>query len=228
MAEKYGTVPPRFTKEWWEYFWMYYKGYVIGIGFLLIALVITVYQVATRPHYDTTIMYAGAISFPEEVSEYIENEVSQLCDDTDNNGEKAVMFNQLNISVGEDPEYSVAMSEKLYLTLAADEVYLYILDAEVAHPYLEEGSKSSVFIPLSEWCEKDIADDKIYSVNGTAFGINVTESEIFKKIAAEHNANFSDAYIFMRYQPRKDQKEQEAGYKAATKLARRLIGDIQN
>ena len=225
MAEKYGTIPPRFTKEWWEYFWMYYKGYVLGIGFLLIALIITVCQIATRPHYDTTIMYAGALSFPEEVTEFIENEVSPLCEDVDNNGEKSVMFNQLNIIPGQDVEYSVAMSEKLYLTLAADEVYIYILDSEVALPYLEEGSNSSVFVPLSEWCKKDVTEDMVYSVNGTAYGINVAESEIFTKIATENNANFSNSYIFMRYQPRKDQKEQKAGYEAAKKLAKRLIGD---
>ena len=29
MAEKYGEVPPKFTKKWWEYFWDYYKWHVI-------------------------------------------------------------------------------------------------------------------------------------------------------------------------------------------------------
>ena len=25
MAEKYGDMPKRFTKKWWEYFWDYYN-----------------------------------------------------------------------------------------------------------------------------------------------------------------------------------------------------------
>ena len=29
MAEKYGEIPPRFTRAWWNYFWYYYKWRVV-------------------------------------------------------------------------------------------------------------------------------------------------------------------------------------------------------
>ena len=45
MAEKYGTIPKRFTPEWWEYFWMYYKVHTIAITLVILAVAITVYQV---------------------------------------------------------------------------------------------------------------------------------------------------------------------------------------
>ena len=29
MAEKYGTVPPKYTAKWWQYIWDYYKWHII-------------------------------------------------------------------------------------------------------------------------------------------------------------------------------------------------------
>ena len=34
MAEKYGVKPKIFTKEWWPYFWKYYKWHTIAILFV--------------------------------------------------------------------------------------------------------------------------------------------------------------------------------------------------
>ena len=34
MAEKYGTVPKKFTSAWWEYFWDYYKWHTIATVFV--------------------------------------------------------------------------------------------------------------------------------------------------------------------------------------------------
>lgn len=223
MAEKYGKIPPRFTKAWWDYFWMYYKVHVIAIAFALILIVITVVQVVNEPKYDTTLMYAGPLAFPEEIAERITKEASPLCEDVDNNGEKSLNFYQLNMS-DDDPEYSYAMSQKLYLTLAADEIYLYALDADIASSYLEDSSSEGVFVSIDKWYNEELPDDAVISHNGIAFGVKLTECEVFKEIAKEYDADLSDTYLFMRYYPREDQEKQIEGYNAAKKLAARLVG----
>ena len=52
MAEKYGEVPPKFTKKWWEYFWDYYKWHVIITVVAVLIASVTIVQCATRPKYE--------------------------------------------------------------------------------------------------------------------------------------------------------------------------------
>ena len=168
-------------------------------------------------------MYAGPLAFPEEIAERITKEASPLCEDVDNNGEKSLNFYQLNMN-DDDPEYSYAMSQKLYLTLAADEIYLYALDADIASSYLEDSSSEGVFVSIDKWYNKELPDDAVLSHNGIAFGVKLTECKVFKEIAKEYNVDLSDTYLFMRYYPREDQEKQIEGYNAAKKLAARLVG----
>ncbi len=222
MAEKYGTIPPRFTKAWWDYFWMYYKGYVIAIVLVIILSAVTVYQILTRPSYDTTMMYVGSYAFSDEAIDDISKAISPLCEDVDGNGEKALNFTELCLS-SDDIEYNTAMNQKLYLTLAADEVYLYLLESEVALAYIEDNPEESAFIALSEWSDKDFSEDAVLSHNGTAYGVRIDEIEVFRQILQKYKLDLSDTYLFVRYPPRDDQKEQVPGYEAALKTTKRLF-----
>ncbi len=222
MAEKYGTVPPRFTKAWWEYFWMYYKGYVIAFAIAIILVTVTVYQTVTKPQYDTTIMYAGTYAFSDDMRSDIEKSISPLCEDVDENGEKAAQFLEINFS-SDDLEYNSAMSQKLFLTLAADEVYIYLMDPETASIHLEDNPEESAFITLSEWSVKDFPEDKIFSHNGTEYAVAIDEIEVFKNISETYKLDLSNTYLFVRYPPRGDQEGQIPGYKAALKTVERLF-----
>ena len=55
--EKYGTVPKRFTKAWWEYFWEYYKLHVIVSVVVISMIGISAHQLLTNPKYDVTVTY---------------------------------------------------------------------------------------------------------------------------------------------------------------------------
>ena len=57
--EKYGTIPPRFTKGWWEHYWTYYKFHFLGALFAIFAIVSVVHSCATQVHYDLQIQYAA-------------------------------------------------------------------------------------------------------------------------------------------------------------------------
>ena len=78
MAEKYGTIPPKFTREWWKYFWDYYKVHTIVTVILVAAVALTVYSKATAPKYDLTLCYAGASVLNEQTEEAIRKEASKI------------------------------------------------------------------------------------------------------------------------------------------------------
>ena len=68
MAEVYGVKPKKFTKEWWPYYWMYYKWHTIIIGFFSITTIISAVQCAMKEHYDLNVVYAGSGYYESERS----------------------------------------------------------------------------------------------------------------------------------------------------------------
>jgi hypothetical protein len=221
MAEKYGTIPKRFTKAWWEYFWLYYKWYVIIPALIIAAIVSTVYSNITAPKYDVTLTYAGKNVFSEDSAEKLTAALSPLCEDIDGNGEKALSFVQLHISNDSvDPQYDMAMNTKLQLAFAEDETYIFILDEENAMRYVGEKADDCVYAPLDDWLSAEISDNDIFSAHGKRYGVNLSEHKLFKDMGMD----LSDHYLFIRYYPRKDQIEKQLdGYNAAIKLANSLL-----
>ena len=57
--ERYGEKPKRFTREWFEYVWEYYKIHIIVTILVIAAVVYTWVSIATRPYYDLYVCFAG-------------------------------------------------------------------------------------------------------------------------------------------------------------------------
>ena len=223
MAEKYGTIPKKFTKEWWEYFWMYYKWHVLGTLFVIIAVTVTIVQVATKPKYDLTVCFAGTAIIPEEIAVSIEDTLGPLCEDVDGNGKKNITFTQLCIDHKSDPEYAMSMMQKLNLMLTEDDVYLYIMDAETAVSFVDPDPEYCAFVSVDTWLGFIPENASTYDVSGISYGIDLADCELFAKMAQKDNLDFSGKYLFVRYKPRKDQKNQVEGYNAAIKLAQTIV-----
>lgn len=66
MAEKYGTIPKRFTKDWWSYFWDYYKVHTLVTVGIIAAIIITIIQVRSTPKYDLYVTYVGDMYLTDE------------------------------------------------------------------------------------------------------------------------------------------------------------------
>ena len=88
--EKYGTVPKRFTKLWWEYFWDYYKWHTISVAFVSILILVTAVQCATQVKYDMTITVAGDKYLSEDIQSQLSGELGEVIEDCDENGERNV------------------------------------------------------------------------------------------------------------------------------------------
>ena len=223
MAEKYGTVPKKYTKEWWDYFWTYYKWHTISVILLVIVIGTTIYGKITAEKFDLTVTYAGNYALPVEHTEKIEEIFAEYSPDVDGNGEKNVSYIQLQISdmdSGADPQYVMAMNTKLQMSLSEDDTYVFILNKEIADAYSGEEADSCVYAPLEDWLKADIDESLIYKAHGKGYGIDISDMEIFK----ETGVDFSNHYLFLRYYPRPDQiKKQLAGYEGAIELLNNML-----
>lgn len=221
MAEKYGTIPKKFTKAWWEYFWMYYKWHTISIFFAVVVIGFSVYSSMTAEKYDLTLTYSGEAHYSDETIQKFEEMLSPLCEDINENGESSIFFSQLDIDFdSQDYEFLTAMLTKLDLAFGEDETYLFILNKEIAERYKGESSDETAYAPLSDWLTVDISDMNTYSAHGEEYGVDISNLKIFKDLGID----MTDHYLFMRYHPRKDQEKKHLkGYNAAVNLANKML-----
>lgn len=221
MAEKYGTIPKRFTKEWWSWYWMYYKWHTIGVLFVLFLVVLTVTESITAEKYDTTVIYAGRRYYNDSAVSKVEEVLSPLCEDLDGNGKKSLQFLSYDVDLNSsDVQYLEARRLKLDTSFTGGDTFLYIMDKELADIYKFDGVDTIVFAPLEDWVTADISGFETFDAHGKAYGVDISDLKIFK----DAGVDTSGLYLFMRYYPRKDQmKEELKGYEASVELANKML-----
>ncbi|MDD6483050.1 MAG: hypothetical protein PUF72_00530 [Clostridiales bacterium] len=217
MAEKYGTVPKRFTSAWWGYFWDYYKWQTIGIAFAALLVVVTLVQCATREKYDMTVTYAGGLIFDEENTNVMESIFEENSSDVDENGETNVFF--LNCVLSDTPgseEYTYAMRTKLDLTLQDETAYLFIFDKTELDTMLSREGLADTFVPVSEWV--DNPDDAcVVNAGGGDYAYSLQNS----KLLNDAGIKCSDMYMVIK-QCFKDKPNAKAVFESSKELARSL------
>lgn len=220
MAEKYGVVPKKFTKEWWPYFWMYYKWHTIVAAFVLICVGVTIQQCATSPKYDLTATYVGTSGFSEETQNSVSEYIAQYTADIDGNGKSLPFFQQLVITENnQDAQYNYAMSTKLMLEFQNDCSYLFLMDSTYAENMLKPGSSyDGSFVPVSEWASGGVETDRLYPAEGTAFAVNLKDTNFAKSL----NLGDRDIYIAVRCESKDDEKNKQA-FDNSKEIANELI-----
>lgn len=221
MAEKYGNVPEKFTKEWWEYFWMYYKWHVIIPIIALLLIIFTIHEKNNEEKFDLTLTYAGKMQYSQETADKLEVKFSPLCQDVDRNGKKSLLFTQLNIDYNSaDKEYVAASELNLQLSFAEKETYIFILDEETAKRYQGEDKTECVFAPLKDWLSEKISVNNSFEAHNEKYGVELSNCKLFEELGMD----MSNHYLFIRYYPREDQQdEQLPGYRAAITFANRIL-----
>ena len=92
MAEKYGTIPKRFTKAWWEYFWCYYKWHTIATAFVLFVIGSTIHSCVTAEKFDLNIVHMGNMSFGDDNGTAVELALEEFIDDIDQKQGKNILI----------------------------------------------------------------------------------------------------------------------------------------
>lgn len=219
MAEKYGTVPPKWTKEWREYFWDYYKWHtIITIGVIL-CVAVTAVQCATKERYDLTITNSGHIIYSEEDIEHMEEVLSPLADDVDGNGEKSVFVQQINfMGTPGGEEYDYASQTKLDVELTNECSFLFIFDGSELDNALNRNGASEIYMPVSEWAEEMPSEDKLVSKDGAAYAVKLDDSAFME----ENGLYRDDMYVIVR-QNYRDNDKNNLAHKSSVRIANTLI-----
>ena len=212
--EKYGTIPARFTKAWWEYIWCYYKWYFIGGVFALFLIVTTCVQCATAVKYDATVTYVGQMVFSQEQQETIEVAMANEIDDATENGKLDVFFQSLTqqpAGAVQDPQYEQAMVIKAMVEYQSGEICLFLYSKAKTEEMIASDLAQDLFLPVGEWTDSE----------ESGYFVNLQDSQFLKELGVATD----DLYMALRRQ-RDDEKEDRRAclrWENAKKLADRLI-----
>lgn len=200
--EVYGVKPKMFTKEWWPYFWEYYKIQTIVVVFAIIAIVTTVYQLVTAPEYDFYMTYTASQPLKEEILDAFNSEISEHIYDKNGDGEKLMLINEYSfVEDNLDAQYVSAMITKLQLDFVLDEVALFIFTEDKEKFLFDSDSMEGAFIPLTEWVEGEIP----LNLKLNDYAISLKNSSICKKLGIPGE----DFYVGVRNYPNIDEDLQK-------------------
>ena len=181
--EYYGPKPKKFTKEWWPYFWDYYKWHTIAVVAAIVAIVATVVQVATQKKYDGNLVVAGNVAFPYEYGEKLETALNNASDDIDANGEKAILVETVTFSSEDiDAQMAGALRQKYDIKLSTDESFAFIMDKELLKQTVESETTGECIVPVSQWLTEKVSEENIYILNGKGYAVNLSDSKILSEI----------------------------------------------
>lgn len=214
MAEKYGEIPKLFTKQWWEYFWDYYKIHTIVVLFLIISIVGTVYSFVTRTIYDLEITYAGEMYFKDEEIKGFTDKVEGIIPDVDENGQKNVYVRQITYSDVDEATYIAASNQRLFLEFTSTDVIMFVLSKEKAEYVFSADGLEGAFKEVSSWCDETDEDRLLYSKDGKAYGVRLDDG-VFAKYS-------EPLYIAVRA-PRENNKKFNEKIKIAEDIGNYLV-----
>ncbi len=179
MAEKYGVKPKIFTKDWWPYFWMYYKWHTIVLGVLVLFLTAGITDYVTRTIYDLELTYYGTVC--GENSQWAE-----LCDllepnlaDIDSNGEINLGPTVLNKSEETTMyEHNQTMHVGFMDSFSDENMYLYILDKEILENLASNNFLPDFFVETEIWLQTELSSDMIISTkDGKPYAVSLKNSK---------------------------------------------------
>lgn len=229
MAEKYGQMPKRFSKAWWEHYWYYYKWHT---GFVVLAaavLAVTVGQCASRIDYDMTMSYIGCNYYYPQNLEIFCDAAEKIISDADENGSIDATVIQMNVakdgtaSAGTD--YNNTMYSKIAVEFQAGETYLYLLNRQELDRLLSRESAEQIFVKTTDIYDGEIADECLVKKDGVPYAVKVEGNRFL-----EDNRFFSeDVYLAVRCMRGADKKKQRQQilYKNALDFAKHIVENAQ-
>lgn len=219
MAEKYGTVPPRFTRAWWEYFWEYYKWHVIITAVAVLITVVTIVQCATRKEHDFVIVYSGYMHLDDKSKSVLDEAAQMYAVDADGSGEvmtHIVPIEFTNLDGNED--YDFTLQQKFDISLMDDCTFLYIMDDEMAHRYMERKDTLVAFENTDDIINSADAEILRHTPDNAGFAISLKDSTYLK----DNGIKCEKLYLLIRRNTRGGEKNDKA-HEAAVNMARELI-----
>lgn len=218
MAERYGEKPRIFTKEWWSYYWMYYKWHSIAVAFVLMLVTVGVTECVKRDRYDLDITYLGNTYYDDEMWNSALENINECIYDADGNGKTLIGFQSLIVSnEAEYAEQSYAAYIKHDASMADEFSYLYIYDGTELEKNSEDDFISENFFKASAWSDSEISEDMLVYYGDDAYAVSLKNSAILKNAGID----CENLYLLVKYDG--DMKNvndtaRENAFRAANKL----------
>ena len=219
MAEHYGVKPKMFTKEWWPYYWMYYKWYTIAAVAIVAFIVMIIYDCVTKEKYDLKITYYGSNAYLSEMWEELDATLEEYIEDIDDNGEKNILMIPLVMSdKSEDMQMSQAAYTQYTMSFTDTLSYLYIYDQAQLDILIDEDIVNGTFLTTDKWLNSDVSEDSIvYGKNSKPYAISLKDSKIINSIGL----NGEDLYVLVKddtQNPKQDEKVRKNAFIVANEL----------
>lgn len=196
MAEVYGEKPKKFTREWWPYFWMYYRWHTIIVVVAIIGIAIGVYQKATEVKYDLDIVYRSqSLYIGENGEKELIDTLVPFMEDANDDGEVHLFFNQINLSSDPQQEFAnVDIRMKHDVEFVNPTYFLYIYDSAEIDMVEVSYRLGDMFMPADMWADSIEGKDVRSSEDGTVYGVSLKDS----KIMADCGIDGDNMYVFVR------------------------------
>lgn len=195
MAEVYGVKPKKFTKEWWPYFWMYYKWHTVIAVIAVFGIALGIYQKATEIKYDLNLTYmAQNIVIGKNGEQELIKALEPKMSDANGDGEAHLYINQINITGDEAQAYlDVDLRTKHDMEFGNEFSYLYIYDTNEFELIDGSSNLDEAYIDVSEWAG-DIGEKAVLSGDGGTYGVSLKDSQIMKQCGIDSD----DLYVFIK------------------------------
>lgn len=174
--EVYGEKPKRFTKEWWDNYFYYYKIHtIVGICVLIVAAYL-IYSDATATKYDLEIDYISELGMSSEQSDIIKKLAEEVIDDATGNEVCDAFVMMLDMMPSNDVQYAQAMQVKLMTEPMYGEAFVFIMTKE----YVDMLGEGDIFEKASVWSGADEAGEAVSLAGCKAFeGTTIPADELY-------------------------------------------------
>lgn len=207
--EVYGEKPKRFTHEWWDYIWYYYKWHIISTVVAVVMVTVGLVQCANKTEYDLRITVVTEKEIVTTHTDAITEFAQGVISDATGNGKNEVLVTGLCLN-GKNAEYEQAQLSKLTIELTVPESYIYIMPRNIANEAINNG----ILEETRTWAGDMESDGYVISLKGNeklkSFAIDSDGEELYIGVAR----------IFTENDPELEKKRQENGIK----VARELVG----
>ena len=205
--EVYGTKPPRFTKEWWGYFWDYYKWHTIGGIIAIIVAISSISECAHQINYDLQVDYITENGISLEQEDSIRELIEKNIDDVTENGKKEAMLTYIDLGHEDDAQLHEAMQTKFMIEAGYSEGYVFIVTKKYADYFKDSG----IFMDAAKWTDKESYD---------GYFVSLKDSKLLQSTGLDTEDLYA-AVLITRSSNAKDKlhdKKQENGIKFASRL----------
>ena len=209
--EVYGEKPKRFTPEWWDYIWYYYKWHFIVTVVAIFMLVTSLTQCANQPRYDLKVTVASENEVVMTQTDIMKEYTKGVIEDITGNGEKEVGITALYTGTKGGAEAHSAQMTKLTVELSVPESYVFIMNRSVA----DMAIRNEILEKTERWAGDAESDGYVVSLKGSeqlrAFGLDPDREELYVGVG-----------ILLDH--KKDDELEKGRYENGVKLARSLVG----